>query len=620
LADDLGVDSLNAARRVALVAVVMLALGATPAMASSFMVDSTADVVDKTPGDGMCATEASACTLRAAVQQANAHGGADEIDLPAGIYRLTIAGAGEDAAATGDLDVTEPLTIVGAGGRVVKVTAKATDDVNATRVDRVFDVIAGGSLTMSKVTVEGGNGAAGGNIRAADGMSLTDVTVNGAIGTGITSSAQLNLDRVTVTGSYGPNSGGVVTSGPLTAVNTTITKNNGSGITVQTGGTASLTNMTLALNTNGNQLTNAGSVQILNSIIEHTVPGGPNCGGTLPVSGGHNIDDDGSCGLTGTGDRGSSPLLWTELVNGGGDTDVLQNFDLVGFPTSYPTGTPSVDIGATGCPAVDQRGVARPQGASCDAGAFEATFADLTITATNVPAHFVGQGTFHYSLVVRNDGPTTARMPDLSGIGSTDPTSPVPSVDGTPCAYYQCKLGPLAPGASVTVDYEQFVWAPERARDYVFDWNVWDNSPFGAQNVDPNAANSTVHVVVPLAPTPPQAVPQPQPAPKPCSVRKTGTRRNDNVHGTAGPDLLRGLAGNDRLSGLAGDDCLDGGSGNDVLTGGAGKDKLTGGAGSDVINAADHQKDTIDCGKGRDRATVDRIDRVRHCEKVKRKR
>ncbi|NCX97318.1 MAG: hypothetical protein EBX35_01675 [Planctomycetia bacterium] len=43
-------------------------------------------------------------TLRQAVIQANATPGADTIMLRAGTYRLTLAGADEDAAATGDLD------------------------------------------------------------------------------------------------------------------------------------------------------------------------------------------------------------------------------------------------------------------------------------------------------------------------------------------------------------------------------------------------------------------------------------------------------------------------------------------------------------------------------------
>jgi hypothetical protein len=40
-----------------------------------------------------------------------------------------------------------------------------------------------------------------------------------------------------------------------------------------------------------------------------------------------------------------------------------------------------------------------------------------------------------------------------------------------------------------------------------------------------------------------------------------------------------------------------------------------------VINAANRRKDTVDCGKGRDRVTVDRTDRVRRgCERITRRR
>ncbi len=47
------------------------------------------------------------CTLRAAIQNANASPGADVINLAAGTYTLTIPGVGENAAAAGDLDITQ---------------------------------------------------------------------------------------------------------------------------------------------------------------------------------------------------------------------------------------------------------------------------------------------------------------------------------------------------------------------------------------------------------------------------------------------------------------------------------------------------------------------------------
>ena len=37
------------------------------ALGASFTVDTTADAVDANPGDGVCATEGGACSLRAAI-------------------------------------------------------------------------------------------------------------------------------------------------------------------------------------------------------------------------------------------------------------------------------------------------------------------------------------------------------------------------------------------------------------------------------------------------------------------------------------------------------------------------------------------------------------------------
>jgi hypothetical protein len=86
-----------------------------------------------------------------------------------------------------------------------------------------------------------------------------------------------------------------------------------------------------------------------------------------------------------------------------------------------------------------------------------------------------------------------------------------------------------------------------------------------------------------------------------------------------GNDTIDGGAGNDRLYGSGKNDVLKGGPGNDLLNGGKGKNRYSGGAGNDKIAARNHKRDRIDCGKGRrDRATVDKADKVRGCERVKR--
>jgi hypothetical protein len=103
---------------------VLLAVSVLRARASTFVVDRTDDSASATA----CTAAADDCSLRGAIIAANAHGGADEVDVPAGTYTLTLAGRAEDAAATGDLDVTDDLTIVG--------TNNATTIVDANGIDR----------------------------------------------------------------------------------------------------------------------------------------------------------------------------------------------------------------------------------------------------------------------------------------------------------------------------------------------------------------------------------------------------------------------------------------------------------------------------------------------------
>lgn len=58
-----------------------------PSVAAAFAVDSVGDQSDSNPGDGTCATSGGSCTLRAALEEANATAGPHTIDF-------AIAGAG----------------------------------------------------------------------------------------------------------------------------------------------------------------------------------------------------------------------------------------------------------------------------------------------------------------------------------------------------------------------------------------------------------------------------------------------------------------------------------------------------------------------------------------------
>ncbi len=87
-----------------------------PVFAATLTVNSTLDRADANPGNGVCQTAtAGECTLRAAIQEANALPGADTIQLAAGVYELGIPTINEDTDSTGDYDIRAPLTIIGLG-------------------------------------------------------------------------------------------------------------------------------------------------------------------------------------------------------------------------------------------------------------------------------------------------------------------------------------------------------------------------------------------------------------------------------------------------------------------------------------------------------------------------
>jgi CSLREA domain-containing protein len=98
------------------------------------------DIVD--PNDGVI-------SLREAVIQANETPGDVTIVLSAGTYNLTIGGANENVALTGDLDVLNngEITIVGAGAGQTTIDAGGLFDAGLGYGDRIFDVHSGACST-----------------------------------------------------------------------------------------------------------------------------------------------------------------------------------------------------------------------------------------------------------------------------------------------------------------------------------------------------------------------------------------------------------------------------------------------------------------------------------------
>ncbi|MBL8828063.1 MAG: cadherin-like domain-containing protein, partial [Planctomycetaceae bacterium] len=258
-----------------------------------------ADSIDATiyGGSGTALDPYHMASLRGAILATNAAAGADTIQLPDSVYTLTINGRFEDAAATGDLDITGALTIIGASqnGTIIQAGASA-----ASGIDRVFEVLPGGDATFQSLTIQHGNAWTvsedGGGINANGNnfsgqnavVALSHVTVRDNIagrGAGInnnlaTSNTTLTITDSTITGNEGHNRGGglgVGGFGTLYLTRSTVSDNSttelAGGIALHTGTsgviTSSAINGNTTLNTGGGILTFGGSnpLTIINSTI-----------------------------------------------------------------------------------------------------------------------------------------------------------------------------------------------------------------------------------------------------------------------------------------------------------------------------------------------------------------
>ncbi len=121
--------------------------------AATFVVNTTFDSQDVVLGDGICGDTVGACSLRAAISEANAFAGPDVITLPAGIYTNTLVAANEDNNLGGDLDINSDITINGANSATTIVQAATTAGVAS---ERVFHMRYSGPKVLNDLTVRHG--------------------------------------------------------------------------------------------------------------------------------------------------------------------------------------------------------------------------------------------------------------------------------------------------------------------------------------------------------------------------------------------------------------------------------------------------------------------------------
>ena len=417
--------------------------------------------------------DGGAGSLRDAIRQANANPGPDTITVPVGTYTLSIAGRDEDANLTGDLDITGPTTIIGAGAGLTIIDAAG--------IDRVFDIIGGPTelqgmtitngapavvvpadggniregyyvdLTVQDAIISNGNATYGGGISGDRGLltilrtelrgnSVTSYLgnsgVGGAIKKGGGSQGSLVLTDSSLTDNHADDGVGImVIDSGLTATNSTIANNFSYSRTVllEASGSSNFAaildhvtianNKTVSLGGGGAGLTvnlifpAVMPVTVAGSLFVNNVTdaASSNCvliGNGVPAitSGGHNLSDDTTCaGFTKPDDLNNNQLTTLGAIANNGG----------------PTRTLALGVGSSaldaagacgGLTPTDQRGVSRPQGIACDIGAFEAAVNVVTST-TQAPT---------------TQAPTT-QAPTTVAPGSTlaePPTSPDSGVVG----------------------------------------------------------------------------------------------------------------------------------------------------------------------------------------------
>lgn len=233
---------------------VILGSGFFPAaLASTITVNTTRDELN---ADGDCSLREAvrSANTNAAIDGCTAGSGADTINLPAGTYSLTLTGADDFNATTGDLDVTGDLTVSGAGRETTIIDGSALND-------RIFYLIENGFLSVSLSDLTLSNGTAAGRASNSGGLIWNDT------------SNSLVLTNCILTSGSAENGGCLLNKGPLAITGSTFSGCQGTsgGAILNEGGTVTIASSTFT----GNEATRAGVESGGGCILNLESSGGP---------------------------------------------------------------------------------------------------------------------------------------------------------------------------------------------------------------------------------------------------------------------------------------------------------------------------------------------------------
>jgi hypothetical protein len=267
---------------------------------------------------------------------------------------------------------------------VLTINDSTLRDSHAERGGAIYSKNRQSNLTVTRGLFTGNSAEiTGGAIEIIRGTGLIQGSIlsgnTATFGAGIFHSlGNTTLRRVTVNNNTAQSGAGVNNNrGTMSLVNVTISNNTANaGAGLGNSGVMTLSYVTFS----GNSANFAGGIYhygfeanetlTMSNTILHAGASGQNCynpsGSATPItSGGSNISSDASCNsfFNQPGDRNSTNPLLGALANNGGTT-------MTHLPTA---GSPAINTGQclTSVTDTDQRGIVRPQGATCDIGSVE---------------------------------------------------------------------------------------------------------------------------------------------------------------------------------------------------------------------------------------------------------
>jgi len=363
---------------------------------------------------------------------------------------------------------------------------------------------------ISNIVSSSGSTASGGGIYNLANINLSNsqVTSNTALsinqnafGGGISNRFIANLSNSQVTSNTASSvnrsafGGGVYNYGnntTLNITNSTLSGNSapiGAGLSVSNNGSADLYFTTVASNTaEGINVAIGSTAQVYATLLAYNAV--RNCAGAV-FDIGYSMSSDNSCANFASTNNNINPLLQPLALNGGSTLN-----------HALAPGSPALDVVPIAQCSVsdDQRFVSRPQGTSCDVGAFEreVEVADLEVSKSVVPAAVLAGETVTYTVVVTN----TSASVTATTIILTDTLLGGANFGGV------VSSGGFALQSSTSsqVVFTAASLAANSSATLIFTATAPATGPFtntvkvAADTLDPNVANNTFTVTTPVTP------------------------------------------------------------------------------------------------------------------------